>query len=300
VGVLYAGVLLHIWMDYLTSYGTQILLPFDAGRYTADAVFIIDFFYTGIIVAALLSLRMVRLQRHARYRGGSLLAALVGVALWLATPGLVLHPLWRQALGGLGWHIALFALLIAAGSYMTCGWRAERSLFIGRCGVGALAAYMALCMVNQQIARQRFSAALGTQMTQVKQVSALPLPGGPLAWRGIAETASSYLISRISLLPGEVTVPHHIPKGLEREVVQRIDDYQLVRVFREFARFPVVEYRRQGQEEIVRYIDLRFVGYGRKTSWFDLKVQLDQGGQVRVIEFLNRVFLPPYAGIKHP
>ena len=27
VGWLYLGVLLHIWMDYLTSYGTQILLP---------------------------------------------------------------------------------------------------------------------------------------------------------------------------------------------------------------------------------------------------------------------------------
>jgi hypothetical protein len=83
---------------------------------------------------------------------------------------------------------------------------------------------------------------------------------------------------------------------LEQEVVQRIHDYQLVRVFRDFARFPVVEYRRQGQEEIVRYIDLRFVGYGRDTSWFDLKMRLDKTGQVHMIEFLNRVFLPSHPG----
>jgi membrane-bound metal-dependent hydrolase YbcI (DUF457 family) len=153
VGALYAGVLLHIWMDYLTSYGTQILLPFDAGRYTADAVFIIDFFYTGIIVVALLSLRMVRLQRYTRYCKGSLLAGLVGVVLWFATPWLAQHPLWQQALSGLGRHIVLFAFLIAVGSYMTRSWRAECSLLIGRCGVGALAAYMALCMVNQQVAK---------------------------------------------------------------------------------------------------------------------------------------------------
>ncbi|MCZ6872696.1 MAG: metal-dependent hydrolase [bacterium] len=300
VGVLYAGVLLHIWMDYLTSYGTQILLPFDAGRYTADAVFIIDFFYTGIIVAALLSLRMVRLQRYTRYRMGSWLAALVGVVLWFATPWLVQHPLWRQLLGGLGRHIALFALLIVLASCMTRSWPTEGSLRIGRYGVGALAAYMVLCMVNQQVAKQRFTAALGAQMAQVKQVSAIPLPGGPLAWRGIAETASSYLVSRISLLSGEITAPRHIPKGLEQEEVRRTHDYQLVRVFRDFARFPVVEYYRQGQEDIVRYTDLRFVGYGRETSWFDLKVRFDKTGQVRMIEFLNHVFLPSYPGFKHP
>ena len=44
--LVYLGVLLHIGMDYLTSYGTQIFLPFYTGHYTADAVFIVDFTYT--------------------------------------------------------------------------------------------------------------------------------------------------------------------------------------------------------------------------------------------------------------
>jgi membrane-bound metal-dependent hydrolase YbcI (DUF457 family) len=296
VGLLYIGVLLHIWMDYLTSYGTQIFLPFDRGRYTADAVFIIDYFYTGVIVTALLSLRMVRMQRHARYRLGSLLAVLLGVALWCATPRLAQHPLGRQALSGLGLHVVVFAMLLWALSYLTRGWQAGRYGRLGRWGTVALAAYMALCMVNHQIAKRHFAAALGAHMEQVRQVSAIPLPGGPFAWRGIAETASSYWVSRISLLPVGHTALQRIPKGLEQEVVQRTYDYQLVRIFRNFARFPVVQYHRQGEEDVVRYVDLRFVGYGRETSWFDLEVRFDRRGQVRMIEFLNRVFLPSYPG----
>src|SRR5262249_17603734 len=47
--LVYLGVLLHIGMDYLTSYGTQLFLPFDAGRYTADALFIVDFTYSALM-----------------------------------------------------------------------------------------------------------------------------------------------------------------------------------------------------------------------------------------------------------
>ncbi len=292
VGWVYLGVLLHIWMDYLTSYGTQILLPFEAGRYTADAVFIIDYFYTGVIVTALLTVRMVRLQRHARYRIGSLVGLLIGAALWFTAPFLVQHPMWRQALSSLGRHVMLFAVLIALASLTARRWSVERSALVGRYGAMALAAYMVLCIVNQHVAKQRFTAVLGPQMATVQHVSAIPLPGGPFGWRGIAETSSSYLVSRISLLPAVVASPQVISKGFEYGVAQATDDYRLVRIFRDFARFPVVERRQQGTEQVVRFFDLRFVGYGRDTSWFDLELRLDHTGRVRMIEFLNHIFLP--------
>jgi hypothetical protein len=221
---------------------------------------------------------------------------LLGIFLCFAAPWLTQHPLWRQALSGLGRHVVVFAMLLGGVSYLAQGWQTAHCWCLGRWGVGALAAYMALCMVNHQVAKRQFAAVLGTHMGQVQQVSAIPLPGGPFAWRGIAETTSSYLVSHISLLPVGQTSVHRIPKGLEQEVVQRTHDYQLVQIFRDFARFPVAQYRRQGEEEVVRYVDLRFVGYGRETSWFDLEVRFDRRGQVRMIQFLNRVFLPSYPG----
>jgi hypothetical protein len=134
--------------------------------------------------------------------------------------------------------------------------------------------------------------ALGPQRATVQQVAAIPLPGGPLGWRGIAETASTYPVSRITLLPSTVAAPQVIPKGPDSGIVRTTSDYRLVRIFQDFARFPVIEYRQQGGEQIVRYFDLRFTGYGRDKSWLDLEVRLDIAGQVQMIEFLNRVFPP--------
>ena len=80
--------------------------------------------------------------------------------------------------------------------------------------------------------------------------------------------------------------PRHVGLQIlarDQAVVQAISDYRLVQIFRNFARFPVIEYERQGEQQVVRYFDLRFTGYGRERSWFDLKVHLDSTGQVQVL-----------------
>jgi membrane-bound metal-dependent hydrolase YbcI (DUF457 family) len=293
LGLLYLGVLLHIWMDYLTSYGTQILLPFDAGRYTADAVFIIDFFYTGIIVAALLLIRMVRRQRQERYGRASLGWLLGGMGLWLSAPSLVQQPLLLLALKSLGGNLMMFAACVALLARLGRQWQMACSTRLGYYGVGALAAYMALCITNHALAERRFATLLAPQTQRVQHIAALPLPGGPFSWRGIAESASTYLVGHVSLLAPTLAMPHEVSKGPEDEgIVQAISDYRLVRIFHDFARFPVIEYVPSEVEQMVRYSDLRFTGYGRERSWFDLVVYLDGAGQVRLIKFLNRAFLP--------
>jgi membrane-bound metal-dependent hydrolase YbcI (DUF457 family) len=93
------GVVLHIGMDYLTSYGTQVLWPLAAGHYTADAVFILDYFYTGLMVVALLLIRMVRQQRQRQYGLGSLVGIGVGSVLWSSAPLLTTRPGWLLACG---------------------------------------------------------------------------------------------------------------------------------------------------------------------------------------------------------
>lgn len=292
VGLVYLGVVLHMWMDYLTPYGTQLFLPFDVGRYTADAVFIIDYFYTGIIVTALLAVRMLHQQRQERYRAASLVWLLVGAGLWCSAPRLTQQSLMLLAVRSFGMHLVWFAALMALLTRIGQRWQPDRDLLLGRCGVAALAAYMALCMVNHQVAKQLFTAALGAQRATVQKVSALPLPGGALGWRGIAETPSAYLVSRVMLLPAAVAPLQVIAKGFDPGVVQATSEYRLVRIFWDFARFPVVESRQEGTEQVVRYFDLRFTGYGREKSWFDLEVRLDSTGQVQIIEFLNHIFLP--------
>jgi membrane-bound metal-dependent hydrolase YbcI (DUF457 family) len=356
--LVYLGVLLHIWMDYVTSYGTQIFLPFDAGRYTSDTVFIVDLCYSGIMITGLLLVRMIRRQAQARYRSAGLLWVLLGLGMWLTAPHLGQPPwthhtlasaglalvllaglgrvaLWllgrlRQSgqapygtvglvwlLFGVGlWLSAprvvpaswvlmaqqeagrscmLFAAILVVLAWLSRPWQAPQAVVFGRLGVIALTAYVVLCFVTHAVAQRQMAHALGPQMAQVRRIAALPVAGGgPLHWRVIAETDSTYLVSRVAIFPATVTAPQVIVKGSDHKLVQALSQYRLVRIFWDFARFPVIECDEQETGTVVRYVDLRFKGDGRDRSWFDLIVRLDQAGQVQVIEFLNRIFHPTH------
>ncbi len=53
-GLSYLGVLSHIFLDVITSFGTQILSPFSRTRYALDLVSIIDPYFTAILAFSLL------------------------------------------------------------------------------------------------------------------------------------------------------------------------------------------------------------------------------------------------------
>ncbi|HEU5361132.1 MAG TPA: metal-dependent hydrolase, partial [Candidatus Deferrimicrobiaceae bacterium] len=71
------GQLLHISLDLLNSYGTQIFQPFSDARISFDILFVVDLIFTGIIVAGLALSR----RRPAPARAAlALLAGYVGFA----------------------------------------------------------------------------------------------------------------------------------------------------------------------------------------------------------------------------
>ena len=343
------GVMLHIGMDFLTSYGTQVFWPFSPRYYTADAVFIIDYFYTGLMVVALLLIRMVRQQRQRQYGLFSLIGLVVGSALWYSAPRLPPGPWWLLAVAGLmvmvlvvrlvrrqpaswyslvsrlgiavglgivlwrmasvlarnpalhllalqsgGVHLAFFAGVLGLGAWYGRRWQGRGStIVLGRCGVAAVMGYIGLCFGGQVAAQHLFARALGPQMAAVERLTALPLPGwGPVQWRGIASTRSSYLVSRVTLVPPTVTPPEVIAQGLDTPQVRPLRTSRLVRLFLDRARFPVVETVERDAEQLVRYVDLRTTGDGRLRTRFHLVVRLNAAGHVQAIEFLNRVFPP--------
>lgn len=52
-GLCYLGIVSHILLDLLTSYGTMIFLPFSDRRVAWDTLFIIDLFVSGVIIAGI-------------------------------------------------------------------------------------------------------------------------------------------------------------------------------------------------------------------------------------------------------
>jgi len=107
----YLGVVLHIGMDVLTPYGTQVFWPLTARRYTADALFILDYFYTGLMVVTLLLIRMVRQQRQRPYGLRSLVGLGAGSALWYSAPRLPTGPWWLLACGA-GLFVAVLVVRV--------------------------------------------------------------------------------------------------------------------------------------------------------------------------------------------
>ncbi|MDP2682937.1 MAG: metal-dependent hydrolase [Deltaproteobacteria bacterium] len=59
-GLFLLGIYTHIFLDLITSYGTQILFPFSGKRYSLDLVFIIDLYFTALMLIPLIVIRFKR------------------------------------------------------------------------------------------------------------------------------------------------------------------------------------------------------------------------------------------------
>jgi inner membrane protein len=95
--LLYACVLVafltHAPLDYLTAYGTQIFSPWTNARYALDAVAIIDFIFTPLLVLTLTACYLVRKARGGRAPRATLVIGWVGflLAMGYLAAGKVLH-----------------------------------------------------------------------------------------------------------------------------------------------------------------------------------------------------------------
>ena len=70
------GVWLHIFFDLITPFGTQLLAPFSAARFSLDLMFIIDPFFTAILGLTLLFGKALKSRRRPFLFGGITFAGL--------------------------------------------------------------------------------------------------------------------------------------------------------------------------------------------------------------------------------
>jgi inner membrane protein len=93
-GFALAGILSHILLDWITSWGTMFFSPLSWHRYALDWVFIIDPFFTGILVATVGA--TVLLRRHRRMIAAAGLLVLIG---YIGLCGFLHHEAlarWRE------------------------------------------------------------------------------------------------------------------------------------------------------------------------------------------------------------
>lgn len=240
---------LHLFLDLITSYGTQLLNPLSHRRFTLDWVFIIDPWLTAILAAGVI--------------------------------GALSYPPWRQKTATLG-------LAVALGYIFLCGFYHREALGLARrvfkergLPVSEAAAlpqpfsgrrWLLIAsgpaeILESFILLPRLPSWGNPKRVKVSAVNPpqdncrppmapyQPVGGGLTAWRW----------SREAEPPGEM--------GPEAR--------RLIKTYLEFARFPLLLSRQNhGQETTLEWVDLRFTVPGRRFP-FRLTLTLDGMGELK-------------------
>jgi inner membrane protein len=251
----------HLLLDLATSYGTQILSPFSRRRFSLDWIFIIDPYFTAL-----------------------LLAGAIAALAW---------PLWGPRLGA-GCLVAAGVYLLVCASYHHQALNLARHVFPqsspGRADCtfsepGAASGLAALpqpfsCRRWQLIAagpdeiRQAFVQLPVTAALGVKPAAGPPTVAPATRMENCPVPANPYRD------PGHLTIQTWSPAP-GAATVYSPEVQAILATFLEFARFPLLcRAQVQGGEQLLEWLDLRFSIPGRGFP-FVLQLRLDPQGRLQ-------------------
>lgn len=289
-GLYAVGILSHILLDLVTTFGTMIWSPLEWSRPAWDLIFIVDFTLTAILLIPQLAAWTFEDPKHIHRRA---------VIMWLIfTPAPFLISKIAQVVGA---HISnaaiftatiLFAVLFLAPTYG--GWGARVSyLRWNRAGLALAAAYVLAALFAHHVALGRVKEFAAHEKLQVQALGALPLPPSLWHWDGLVRAPRGVYEFKMDLSegllrakssdsgdPGELEhtyYPDAFPNAFIEEA-RRLPEVQKVLWF---ARFPVTRFHKEGAEAVVEFSDLRFakIRPDRPIS-FTYRVRLGGDGRV--------------------
>jgi len=293
LALLYAvGILSHILLDLVTTFGTMIWSPLKWSRPAWDLIFIVDFSFTGILLIPQFIAWIHRDEKVARLR--ALLVWLVFVLLTFSVAALARIVGAPISLTAVGVIIMILSLLILIPAMR--GWGTHiRAATWNRAGFVTACCYLTLAVVAHHKAFERTKKFAAFQGVQVESIGALPLPPSILNWDGLIRTQRGVYELRTDL-----SQPSGIPDGADpagaaqtsftykyfpdaptNNFVQRARQLPEVQKVLWFDRFPVTRFHKEGTEYVVEILELRFPPIrSDRPSSFTYRVQLDAAGNV--------------------
>ncbi len=253
--LVFLGMLSHVALDLLNSYGTQIFQPFSDARLSFDLLFIIDLAFTGIIVLGIL------LSQHRPSRARAALAILV-VYVGLAA---FLHARAENAVR---------EAAVRHGVPVVSSWALP--------SLGEIRSLPDLAPARRAEAAVEPRGRLTIpSVSAISGEKGIPCPAGPFAWNGFVDDGSTYLRADVDPLDGAVGWRERMPKGRDVPEVKALGNLQDVRTYLWFARFPTVYVSTVEGTTVVTFFDLRFGGVtGRRP--FILRVVEPPGAPPQV------------------
>ncbi len=284
-GIYAVGILSHILLDLVTSFGTMIWSPLEWSRPAWDLIFIVDFTLTAILlVPQLLAWVYVHPEKEKRRAVGMWL-------VFLPAPFLIAR-IGEHAGAPISGRVVLGAMLIFAGLFLlptVAGWGVKiRHDTWNRAGFAAALIYVACTIYAHHVALARIQKFAELYPLQAESIGALPLPPSLWRWDGLVRTERGVYELRMDLADkpagdGElVALEHHYfpdaPANSYIEVAKRLPEVQKVLWF---SRFPVTRFHKEGDVAVVEISDIRFVQTRRdRPAPFTYRVRFSLDGNI--------------------
>ncbi len=279
------GILSHILLDLVTSFGTMIWSPLEWSRPAWDLVFIVDFTLTAIFLVPQLLAWVCSHPEKVKSRA-------IGMCLvFLPAPWLI-AKIGEIAGAPISGRVVLSAMLIFAALFLLPalqGWGLKiRHDTWNRAGFAAALIYVACTIYAHHVAYARIQKFAKLYPLQVESIGALPLPPSLWNWDGLVRTErgvyelrmdlSERPASDVELLARE---HHYYPDAPPNPFIDAARLLPEVQRVLWFARFPVTRFHKEADVAVVEISDMRFVQTRRdRPAPFTYRVLFSPVGNV--------------------
>ena len=301
-GIYAAGILSHILLDLVTTFGTMVWSPVEWSRPAWDLLFIVDFSFTGILLIPQLLEWVNRDVPHAKRR------ALVMWVIFVPSPFLISAIARKVGApisdGAVLSACLIFSLLFLLPAYR--GWGARiKPVNWTRAGFAAACLYIGLAVYAHHIALERVKSFVNFEKLQPEVFGALPYPPSLLNWDGLVRTSRGVYEFQIDLSKKnsfaaqtessviDASAPaieyKYLPDAPENFWIARAKQLPEVQKVFWFARFPVTRFHMESGQAVVEISDARFPRMRPdRPGGFTYRVRFDAAGNVSTKGWANR------------
>lgn len=264
-GIYALGILSHIFLDLVTTFGTMIWSPLQWSRPAWDIIFIIDFSFTALLLIP--QMLAWAYQDHERHKNRVLIIWL----LLLPVP-LLIARLGQTVGAPISARFVVAAILFLSAAFLVpalLGWGVRvRYVTWNRAGLLAAGCYLLAAFYAHHAALDRVKKFAAMENLEVTSIGALPLPPSLWHWDGLVSTPRGVYEMRmdlssftVSALSSAGTVPleySFYPDAFPNRWIAEAQSLPEVQKVLWFSRFTLTRFRQEGHIAVVEISDLRF------------------------------------------
>jgi membrane-bound metal-dependent hydrolase YbcI (DUF457 family) len=249
------GIASHILLDAMTSFGTRIWDPISKQRIAWDLLFIVDFTFASIVLVPQVVAWIYR------DRGKNLSRATV---MWVLF-SLSAFVVWVLAhVAGFPFHFwimgvvsAVMAVLFFLPMVRGWGFQVRRAAWC-QAGIFAAVTYIFLCAIGHHAAMTQVKVFANANHIVVDRMGAIPIPPSMLDWGIAIRSADGVYKARYDLRDMKPPVFQFIADSPPDQFTARAMQFADVRLYWQFARFPLIRTSVEDGHHIVEFSENRF------------------------------------------